>query len=250
MQAILININPIKYIHDDAFEGLPNLKKLFIRDSQLSAPPSLQFIARNLTSLTLSLNNIPKINNDYFTGCKHLKYLEISGTKISSIPQLLYLGTTVKDLRLMMNNIADISQLYGITFTVLWSLDLYTNQIVSIEANLLIFPALRHVDLGENRLTELLSITQAKWGNELLEYETIKISIGIGNPWHCNADMLWVFNMSCPQDDHISNPIYHLKVLDLTYMICHTPAGLAGKPINKFGESLIQPDITFNTLAQ
>ena len=69
----------------------------------------------------------------------------------------------------MMNNIADISQLYGITFTVLWSLDLYMNKIVSIEANLLIFPALRHVDLGENRLTELLSITQAKWGNELLE---------------------------------------------------------------------------------
>ena len=243
-------MNPIKYIHDDAFEGLPNLKELSIRDSQLSAPPPLQIIARNLTSLTLSGNNISKINNDYFKGCKHLKHLDISRTKISSIPQLLDLGTTVKDIRLMNNNITDVSQLYGITFTVLRSLNLYMNKIVSIEANLLIFPALRYVELSENRLTELLNITQAKWGNELLEYETIKISIAFGNPWHCNADMLWVFNMSCPQDDHISNPIYHLKVTDLNYLICHTPAGLAGKPINKFGESLVQPDITFHTLAQ
>ena len=243
-------MNPIKYIHDDAFEGLPNLKELSIRDSQLSAPPSLQFIARNLTRLTLSRNNISRINNDYFTSCKHLTHLDISATKISSIPQLLYLGTTVKVIRLTNNNIADISQLYGITFTALRSLNLYMNKIVSIEANLLIFPVLRYVRFNENLLTGLLNITQAKWGNELPQNGSVKISIAGGNPWHCNADMLWVFNMSCPQDDHISNPIYHLKVTDLNYLICHTPAGLAGKPIITFGESLIQPDITFHTLAQ
>ena len=114
LQEIYIHNNPLRYIHDDAFKGLGSLKTLSIRASDLLIPPSLNFISRTLTDLTLSSNDIAMFPNDYFDDCRVLKRFTIYMSKIVRAPRIDAIHGQLSELYLSANQIVDIRHLYGV----------------------------------------------------------------------------------------------------------------------------------------
>ena len=183
----------------------------------------------------MSENNIEGIPNDYFVGCKKLKRVGMINSQILRVPYINGTHTVLEYLDLYNNNITDISQLYGLSFFKLKSLNLARNKIIVFEAHQMILPVIWNVELVENRLTAVPDLTQIGWGEGLPDDKTVRISLGLGNPWHCSAVMLWVVNMTCTVHC-VSKQRHRIEISNVAEMICHTPTNMAGKSITELGK--------------
>ena len=235
-QAIYIHYNTLRYIHGQAFKGLGSLKMLSIRDSDLLVPPSLNFLSRTLTHLTLSKNKIAVFPSDYFDGCSVLKKVVIFMSRIVRIPRMDASHGQLSELLSSANHIVDIRHLYGVAFLKLKVLDLQRNQIVMIEVHLMILPVVEHVALTMNNMVEIPNLTESKWGEELPGNGRINMVIGEGNPWHCSTRMLWVLDLNCRVNCNTNNLHHRVDIIDVENMVCHSPADMTGKKITDVGK--------------
>ena len=227
----MIRKTPIEFIHDDAFEALPNLKWFDIGESNLSDPPALHLICSSLLQLYLMQNRIYVIDDDYFMGCSNLMILYISETKISSVPKLDSICNALFDLQLHRNAIIDIHNLYNTTFPKLRILNLKENRIIHLHANLMLLPAATHIVLAKNNLTEFPNIIKSKWGSKLPINNMCAVEIARGNLWHCDKEILQLLDT---MDGNITS--FRWKILDLERMTCHTPSSLAGMTVTQAGK--------------
>ena len=228
-KEILINrASGIRYIDDDAFEGLSRLAELSLRSSRLSHPPSLQHVCRTLEFYCISYANISSFPEDYFKGCTLLQRITIFQTSIHSIPAMNYSHATLTDLSLTSNAIMDIQCLYNISFPVLRTLNLAENRIMLIEPGLMTLPVIQNIVLRDNCLTELPDLTQSGRGKGIRGDDIVNL-VGSENPWNCTSAMLETLN-------GMSAVSPHIEITDLSDWICHSPPGLNGKIVTDVGE--------------
>ena len=218
----------IRYIDDDAFQGLSSLAELLLSSSKLSHPPSLHHVCRTLEFYCISYANISSFPEEYFKGCTLLKRITIFQTSIHSIPAMNYSHATLTDLSLTNNAIVDIQCLYNISFPVLRTLNLAENRIMLIEPDLMTLPVIQNIILRDNCLTELPDMTQSGWAKGIRGDDIVNL-VGAGNPWNCTSAMLETLN-------GMSAVSPHIEITDLSDWICHSPPDLTGKIITDVGE--------------
>ncbi|KAM4663565.1 uncharacterized protein O3C94_011829 [Discoglossus pictus] len=87
LEEIIIRKTIVSYIDDHAFNALPKLKSLFLKELNLTMKNihQLAFNDLQIEHLDLSSNNLRSIHNKMFIGLKNLKVLDLSRNMISHI---------------------------------------------------------------------------------------------------------------------------------------------------------------------
>ena len=159
-------MNPVRYIHPDAFKGLLVLEYLRLRSTQLHQLPPLQHIGHSLTYLGLT-------HSMKFAG-NHAQdiVLDLVFNGLKSLPLgLTRIANSVRILVFRSNAIKSIASMEDIQFVTLWTLHLSQNKITHLRPDYLIAPRLLILNLEDNNLVSLEEVTQYSWGSSLPKHD-------------------------------------------------------------------------------
>ena len=186
-------MNPVRYIHPDAFRGLLVLEYLRLRSTQLHQLPPLQHIGHSLTYLGLTHSmKFAENHAQDISFLRKIKELDLVFNGLKSTPLgLTHIANSVRILVFRSNAIKSIASLEHIKFVTLRILHLSQNKITHLRPDYLIAPRLLILNLEDNNLVSLEEITQYSWGSSLPKYDYLAIHLR-KNPWHCNESFVWM----------------------------------------------------------
>ena len=244
LQIFVCQDNPIRHVHQSAFQGVLALKVLRLQSHQLQQLPLLNDVGHSLSVLYISFAiEITSVRNQtYFDRYHNLRKLYMTKTSLNSTPMgLNHISTTIKRLSLMYNAITSVASMEYVNFSQLDQLDLGNNRITHLSPDAFITPKLQILDLKYNLIATLGDVTQYSWGNALAEYEYMLIDLS-GNHWNCNASMNWIhshlYKLQLKRTEAIiyAKPPVKPYVMNVDEMICHSPSDLCGT-------TLVAPDV-------
>ena len=129
-QVIYVASNPISFIEEHVFAGLPQLQTLEIVACNLTSMPPIAEVKDTLINLWLSINHISFVPHDYFTGCKKLRMLSLGSNWLTEFPDVTNLASTLFELNLPRNNIVNFPNwILQVSMAQLDKLELFDNHI-------------------------------------------------------------------------------------------------------------------------
>ena len=227
-------MNPVRYIHPDAFKGLLGLQRLKLHGTQLHQLPSLQYIGHSLTHLELTHSIQFEGNHAHdFSYLLKTEQLILTYSGLKSTPLgLNYIANTVLILDFTSNSIQSIASMEYIKFDRLQVLHLYKNGITHLRPKFLIAPRLRSLNLENNDLVSLEDVTQYSWGASLSQQKYMAIYLRL-NPWHCNGSLMWMLSNLYKFGNQIiyAKPGHKPYVKDVQRMVCKSPDARIGTTV-------------------
>ena len=202
-----------------AFNGLTKLQNLDISHNQLTIAPLLLHVKNTLQTLDLSWNRITHIGDTYFNLCWKINNVFLDNNQLIEIPNVKNVAQTIAFLSLGFNNISDVKSINGISFPVLKSSHLASNQIRSFCLPPVKFaPRLRDVVLQSN----YLSIIDFSHANDS---RSPQVEVFLAhNPWHCNDSLYWT--QQCTHRE--PNFLNCMGWLMVDRMVCSSPPEAQG----------------------
>ena len=235
LQVLKILLLPLLAIDENVFQGLNDLRELWIEFCGLVELPPLKHIRNTIRILSIAHNNIQDIPNMYLEGCRELNVLGASYNLLTSIPNLSAIAHTVTNIYIKYNTIVSTRSLHHIYFPFLHSLYLSHNYIHAINGSFLKnMPSLFFLSLEYNHLVHIPDI-------RVMLYDRFGQSLSVNvkdNHWNCATDMFWIWD-GVDHEDHLSFDINNvtLRLFDDYRMICHSPnhtTGLSFWDISKY----------------
>ena len=234
LQVFSCVLNPVKYVHPNAFRGLLVLDRLRLRHTQLHQLQSLEHIGHSLKHLEVSFSaNIQGNDAHNFNHLRNIRYLYMFHNGIIRTPfGLNLIANTLMMLSLGFNSITSLTSMEGVEFGKLFRLDLQHNNITHLRPGFLITPRLKWLNLEGNHLTAFADVTHYPWGSALTEHKHMKIILKI-NPWHCNGSLISM----CSNLYRFGNEIIYAKppckpyIGDVQRLLCANPDARIGATV-------------------
>lgn len=193
---LFVNLNKIKKINADAFDGNGHLEYLTLEMNELEeiSPKSLSPL-KSLTFLNLQGNQLRKLSKDVYTDLDSLQVLTVANNPIASIESkaLRNLNNLVR-LDMSYNELNDVKLHMDIfkampkvqELNLMNSPGLSKSLLAQIqESNLSPAPSVQAIDLRYNNLLSLPTELPSAFPNLL----TLKLG---SNAWHCGSELLWM----------------------------------------------------------
>lgn len=221
LTKLVLNFNKFQTLHPGVFDSLKQLENLQMKGNIIiNLPPVLFRNLHNLRNLDLSQNKLEEIKTETFTGLARLEVLKMSNNHISNLTHDMFHNLSqLVELHLEWNKI---SQLDDDIFSVLTKL-----KVLNLRGNLLTnfsgkafgseAPNLKELNLQDNRLTELSSLSHLTCLTDLIlsSNQFSNLSEGIFN----NITLLESLDLSENQltflPESIFSELFSLKVIHL-----------------------------------
>ena len=224
-QDIYIGRNPIAFIEDYAFAGLPKLEILQIAGCDLNSMPPLADVKDTLIDLSIYENRISFVPHGYFRGFKKLRMLTLTENLLTEVPDVTDLSSTLLYLNLQTNSIVYFPNwMLQISMAKLEKLEIFNNQIQVFPPMVLCHQfRLRYIGLSDNNLTTLSRYYDVTRGfNAEVHVDR--------NPLHCNSSLAWLSKHSHRRKDGV-----FMDTVEYIGAQCGSPQHLRGRSLDEIG---------------
>ncbi|CAI9740771.1 glycoprotein Ib beta chain [Octopus vulgaris] len=152
LQLLTLNENQINSIHDNAFNGLDNVKEIWLNSNELFTLPTK--LPRNLVKLAINSNLISRIERHAFVKSPLIEELTVETNKLTEIePEAFSKLSMLKDLNLQSNELHTLSSGIFKDLPNLVSLRLANNPIATIQRRSFeSLPSLHTLDISYGEL--------------------------------------------------------------------------------------------------
>ncbi|CAD7085443.1 unnamed protein product [Hermetia illucens] len=229
LEKLDLSLNLIDELQSDVFHNnysniqvrAINLEKNFIKFI-----PAAAFHQSKIVHLVMAFNEITKIHVDAFEGIREsLEYLDLDGNNLQAVPRAIKSLMKLKYLYLSSNHINHLSNLPDMNGS-LRVLSLSGNNFSSIPIEgLRNFTELTYLNMGYNKISEILDDTFVGWGSQLQTIllrnnKITQLSNGIFN----GLDSIKEISLSFNDIHYVSNNAFEnvsrtLKILELSFGI-------------------------------
>ena len=208
----------LSFIGEHALRGLPKLRAIQLISCALKELPKLQHVKATLNILRIVDDIVLSITNDAMIGFYQLSYVSFFNNSLEFIPLIC---NTLNELRMDHNKIEQVVDISVEPGSRLGVLTLGNNRISFISFTFLQnLPFLHTLALHNNQLHTL------PIPDTFAHQSTIPLGLSVGgNPWICNASMVWLLDVT-PKGDRFRFKSFYVQAVG--GMVCHGPPGMNG----------------------
>ena len=211
------NLN-LSFISEHALRGLPELHAMQLISCGLKELHELQHVKTTLKILRIVDDNLSSIPNDAMRDFDQLRYVSFFNNSLEFIPIIC---NTLNELRMDHNKIEQVVDIIVEPGSRLEVLTLGNNRISFISFTFLQnLPFLHTLALHNNQLHTLPN------PDTFAHQSTIPLGLLVGgNPWICNASMVWLLDVT-PKGDRFRFKSFYVQTVG--GMVCHGPPEMNG----------------------
>ncbi|XP_039629803.1 toll-like receptor 13 [Polypterus senegalus] len=241
--SLELSWNGLEELSEGVFNGLNQLRRLFLSHNLLQAVPNLMGLATGLETLDLRNNQIEKIHPKDFAQLRNLRYLNLVGNKITAIQSQDLDGLHhLEQLKLGNNLILDIPEPFSSSLRNLRTLELFANKMSALRKGT--FRNLRSLvslKMADNQISQIEDGSfQGLSKLKVLYLGGNKIAMKMLITWNVFGGLsslreLQVFDneLRCESDDDFQRPPFSgLKDLTSLYFNSQRDEGLLNLPAN------------------
>ena len=225
-QRLIMENLKLSFISEHALRGLPKLRSIHLIFCGLQKLPELYHVKATLNTFRIVDDILSSIPNDAMMEFDQLRYVSFFNNFLEFIPIIC---NTLIELRMDHNEIEQIVNISVDPGSRLEVLNLRDNRISYISFTFLQnLPLLQTLALQNNQLLTLPN------PDTFVHQTTVPLGLLVGgNPWVCNASMVWLLNATL-KDDHFIFTYFYIYAFG--GMVCHGPPKMNGTLLGQIGQ--------------